>query len=322
MNGSRKNAGFTLIELLVVVSIIALLIALLVPALGKARTSAKIAAVKLQMEGIVRACEQYHTDFNAYPGPIDDRAIDGAAKFTAAQNLYLGLTTRFYPNKPTNGAKAAPAPYAAVGASPAGITYFDADASTQMASYAITTEHPDLPVVVTGQPNCFTFDRYLTPKPGDSSTGTLYANSAAGLALQMRDPANNTPPLVLPSFVDSAFGSDARPILYYRQDYKWDFENANTGTGVAAVANTRFASQTSADKFTTAQACFYTNTNTLVDPTVPATQALLDPIVGVATGSKIGATAIYKPKGDIVLVSPGPDRVYGTADDIIVAGGQ
>jgi len=352
-NKMAGRGGFTLIELIVVVGIIVLLMALVIPALGHARTSAKVAAVKAQMEGIARACEQYHTDFNAYPGTVDDRAIDGTVAYTAAQNLYLGLTTRFYPAPPPltppYNITAVTVPYAGfsygTSANPIsvapGTIYFDADPSRQMASYAVTSDHQNLSVVVTNEPNCYTFDAYLIPKAGESSTGTQFATGPTGVNLQMTPttaPVAGAPPKIIPSFVDGAFGNLAMPILYYRRVYKWDRENASATGAPVSLGGTPFAYATSAAKSAAGgagQACFYASTNTMIDPGktlgVPTGQTItvngvstvdLDVITGNPTGGTFNATAEYQPKGEFVLVSPGPDRIYGTSDDIIVAGGQ
>ena len=305
MNGKRKStAGFTLIELLVVVGIIVLLIALLVPALGKAKTSAKVAAVKAQMDGIVRACEHYHTDYNAYPGPVDDRLMDGAnVKFSGAQNLLLGLSRRFYPVDPTSALAALTPPGSATkvtGLNAPNQIWFDNDPSKQLADYA-----PGGSATFGTEPLFNAFSAYLTPKLTDTSTKTQFANSNANLDL------NN-----LPSFVDGAFGADAKPILYYRQEYTWDPENAAAPGG---VVGTKFAAALTYDKPATGQATFYASTNTLIDSTVPSTALTLQTMVA-SPNNVVPPT--YTPKGGFLLVSPGPDRLYGTSDDIIMAGGQ
>lgn len=55
----RQAGGFTLIELLVVVAIIALLVAILVPALGRARTQARIVRARADLRHICLALDAY-----------------------------------------------------------------------------------------------------------------------------------------------------------------------------------------------------------------------------------------------------------------------
>jgi prepilin-type N-terminal cleavage/methylation domain-containing protein len=64
---SRKNLAFTLIELLTVIAIIGLLIAILVPSVISARKTAKIAAVRAQLDFISKGLEIFNTDFGFYP---------------------------------------------------------------------------------------------------------------------------------------------------------------------------------------------------------------------------------------------------------------
>ncbi len=82
--------GFTLIELLVVIAIIALLVGILIPALGRARTNAKISTCGSRLQQIGVGLVLYSADFdNRLPQAVGSLP-DGSGKKVVIGALFAG----------------------------------------------------------------------------------------------------------------------------------------------------------------------------------------------------------------------------------------
>lgn len=99
MHASKTRArAFTLVELLAVIAIISLLIGLLIPAISKAREAAKNASSKNLLSVLEKGCEQFHAELGRYPksnggNPFEDSSYSGtpSVELSGAQWLILEL---------------------------------------------------------------------------------------------------------------------------------------------------------------------------------------------------------------------------------------
>lgn len=83
----KANKGFTLIELLVVVAIIGILAAMILPALGTARTKAKMANCKSNLKSIGQAVAIYYTDVTSNIPKLKDAGDITTTWITGADAL-------------------------------------------------------------------------------------------------------------------------------------------------------------------------------------------------------------------------------------------
>ena len=121
--------AFTLVELMVVILIIGVLVSILIPVVTSIRKKGYAAATLAQLNALRGAIEAYQGTYNAYPGPIPDHHMyqltpgqaplpaglapaQGGGQVTMAENLVLGImgalkdvngTITFDPNEVGNG---------------------------------------------------------------------------------------------------------------------------------------------------------------------------------------------------------------------------
>jgi prepilin-type N-terminal cleavage/methylation domain-containing protein len=75
----RDRKAFTLIEVLVTIGIIVVLISILVPAVGRIRRSAYVADTQAMLNSLAAGIERYRQDFSAFPGPLANDQMGATA---------------------------------------------------------------------------------------------------------------------------------------------------------------------------------------------------------------------------------------------------
>jgi prepilin-type N-terminal cleavage/methylation domain-containing protein len=86
---TEHRGAFTLVELLVVIGIIAILIGILIPVVGRVRISAQAADTRNFVSQLSAAIERYHGDFNAYPGPVPNNQLGTNANLTGPPDIHI-----------------------------------------------------------------------------------------------------------------------------------------------------------------------------------------------------------------------------------------
>ena len=327
----RGRLGFTLIELLVVIGIIAVLIAILIPVVGKVRLAAQTANTTNQMHGISAAIQHYFNDFLAYPGALPNSAfaaspgagayfksgsaLTNAANYTQTEDAVMALLGGHQPFKQgsfvvldwkpdqiglgpmsfnplqlgTTPAAALPRKQPYMDRRPENFTPLVGNTPVQLKAvtelgmtYVNDSEAPEF------------MDLYSNPRP------IIYIRSeAAGTTTHF---VSGTPVVIHDSA--GTYGGDPSP--------KWDSTYSYDFATLLPYLNLSVSSLPDMKKD------FY-NLLDITLPTPAQKPVAQNKYVQGYFGSTSGNTA--KNAGSFMLIDAGPDRQFGTPDDIIVGAG-
>jgi prepilin-type N-terminal cleavage/methylation domain-containing protein len=351
--GTSRRDAFTLIELLVTMLIIGIIVGLLIVVIPKVRIAVDKASTQAQMAAIATSCQAYYNDFRAYPGPIPNNQLGGAFYSTQspANIVALGTTTASGTTYSASGFGTSQ-PLHVTGAENlvlglcGGLDYDTADGVIGYNPYDIFPDgltpnakgpaglNPALPK---------RYNAYITIKTGDISP---FANPSGTPGSYVDTGGRSGTDSMIPEFLDKF--SNPMPILYMR---------ANVGaTGVVTKGGVDENTATVIHQYELAHVLDYTASNLGIITTSSLTYHGLQGIVPSASSpitdtvtqdyASAGANALvylkdpntpaYQPNGTtlstnasasarqkdaFILISAGPDGVYGTADDIVYPGG-
>lgn len=349
---ARRRRGFTLTEILVAIGIIVILIALLVPMVSRVRRSAQRADVQNQLSSIGAAVERYHADFRAYPGPLsndqiwqdDTTKVDlyqvvGTAtnplpnqdRITMAENLVLGLLggLRRVPGGSSAGPGQIVFDHNTVGQGPGNLN------PRQPRKYSPYAEPLQLSWT-DSQPSSGT----------DNTPGAMSGIYVDDASLSRATDIMDSP---IPEFVDRF--SNPMPILYLRartaapgiigdvdgmgtRPLQYDIEQiqgytGETGAGESigvgkSIKRGEYKPGPLADNVPLHhglrrdidQAASINKSDATYKYPFDAVPYFQDPTIRPTDLASVNATGTPRKKNGFILISAGPDRVYGTYDDI------
>jgi prepilin-type N-terminal cleavage/methylation domain-containing protein len=321
-----SRSAFTLVELLVVILIIGILVGILIPVVSSVRRKAQAAATLAQINAIRGAIEAYQGTYNAYPGPLADHVMyqvaPGSAplpanisgtQVTQSENGVLGLMGGLRDNNGT-------------------ITYYPEDVGTGPRSLspgapgqhsAFYTNSKELS---TGQfsdkpgnaPSCFDstipefVDRFNEPMP------ILYLRARRGAKGVMSDMKNYN--AMNPSdlyqydvrqyysyICDPSGGNPSSGIVIGGRKQQnasggglWDIASSNPRSGIGDPAQGG-----SGDPLINRK-----------DGVNYAIAYFRDPALNTPANNVTNETGTPRSKDSFIIISAGPDRLFGTADDL------
>ena len=286
----RARAAFTIVELLVTIGIIAALMAILVPVISRERIAAQTANTTNQIQRITGGINNYFHDFNGYPGVVSNNlfatggftnVVGGMNPYTQAEDMCLALL--------------------------GGLT-MDFNPATTSKLLTYNKDAVGNGPLVFNKLNPSAKQAYVQKIPSELPT-----DLNATLASQYPDlvDCKDGP---APEFLD--LYSEPRPLIYVRA----------TPGALAGDANVVYNSSGIFDAtkhYDYKQVAYYLRKITgdvkVDDPMAKGvTDTSVTQLFSISTS---GGAKTAKGPGTYIIFSAGPDRLFGTQDDIIYTGG-